>query len=588
VLLTWPRLRSLAVAPDAGWYALGVDGEVVVVDGGAVLERFGGRDAVALDGRRLVYAAPGPGGVSALWCRRVGGAPALVVAPPGGVGAFAVDGASVVYTTTVAGPATAVLYRDERFLSMSAAVARGRVALARVPLGGGEAVPLPGPPAGRFDHRVAAAGGRIVAAATVDAGDAVRLRLLLAVEGGWLALGEPGLDHSTAVLSPDGRRLACRRLRPGTRGSPPEPALCIFDLDDPGVGRAVGSGLDLSAAPVAWGPGGALYYTADRRGHRPIYRLDGGTTRLTTTGAYSSVQPRPGGVWAIRAAIDSPPVPVRLSPAGRTRHLTPTPATAPAGRLERVSVPGAAGWLCRPRGGGPTPLLVWTHGGPRASWTGWSWRWNPLLATARGYAVLLADPAGSTGYGPDRIRRGWADWTAAHDDVDRLAAEVSRRPDIDADRLAIMGSSYGGYLVYQALTRTDRYRAGVSHAGIWDLRAFVTGSLLAAAFRAELGHPVDGGAGYAGQSPRERAAGLRAPLLVSHGGRDTTVPLSESLTLWTDLRHLGKPVTFLHLPGEGHELTRPATVALWWDTAFGFLDATLHGRPWTPPAALAG
>jgi dipeptidyl aminopeptidase/acylaminoacyl peptidase len=66
------------------------------------------------------------------------------------------------------------------------------------------------------------------------------------------------------------------------------------------------------------------------------------------------------------------------------------------------------GWLCLPPAGDePAPLMVWIHGGPRSSWNSWSWRWNPWIAVQRGYAVLLPDPAMSTGYGQECIARGW-------------------------------------------------------------------------------------------------------------------------------------------------------------------------------------
>lgn len=56
----------------------------------------------------------------------------------------------------------------------------------------------------------------------------------------------------------------------------------------------------------------------------------------------------------------------------------------------------------------PAPLLLWVHGGPIGSWNAWSWRWNPWLMVAQGYAVLLPDPALSTGYGEEFLARGWA------------------------------------------------------------------------------------------------------------------------------------------------------------------------------------
>ena len=66
------------------------------------------------------------------------------------------------------------------------------------------------------------------------------------------------------------------------------------------------------------------------------------------------------------------------------------------------------GWLCLPpEGDGPAPLMLWIHGGPFSSFNAWSWRWNPWVAVAHGWAVLMPDPALSTGYGPDCIARAW-------------------------------------------------------------------------------------------------------------------------------------------------------------------------------------
>lgn len=75
-------------------------------------------------------------------------------------------------------------------------------------------------------------------------------------------------------------------------------------------------------------------------------------------------------------------------------------------------------------------------------------------------------------------------------------------------------------------------------------------------------------------------------LLITHGSRDWHVPISDTLTFWNDLRHLGKDAKFLHFPTEGHGITRPANIQLWYQTVFTFLDATLHGKRWVKPRQL--
>jgi dipeptidyl aminopeptidase/acylaminoacyl peptidase len=70
-------------------------------------------------------------------------------------------------------------------------------------------------------------------------------------------------------------------------------------------------------------------------------------------------------------------------------------------------------WLTLPTTATPAPLLPWVHGGRLNSWNAWHWRWNPWLLTANGYAVLVPDPALSTGYGQEFVQRGWGAWGAA-------------------------------------------------------------------------------------------------------------------------------------------------------------------------------
>ena len=157
---------------------------------------------------------------------------------------------------------------------------------------------------------------------------------------------------------------------------------------------------------------------ADDQGRSPVWRLDPTAdtepVRLSgDDGAYTDLQVSPDGRWvyALRSAVDAPPAPVRLDArrAGQQPEYLPTPAPAPQlpGTLTEVGATAEDGtalraWLVLPPGASahvPAPLLLWVHGGPLHSWNSWSWRWTPWLLAARGYAVLLPDPALSTGTG---------------------------------------------------------------------------------------------------------------------------------------------------------------------------------------------
>ena len=119
-------------------------------------------------------------------------------------------------------------------------------------------------------------------------------------------------------------------------------------------------------------------------------------------------------MYALRSGIDAPPGPVRIdaSTGDVSRLKAPGDSLPLPGEVTEISAAAPDGRDPRlARAGRPTPalvpLLLWVHGGPYGSWNGWSWRWNPWVMAARGYAVLLPDPALSTGYGQDHIRRGY-------------------------------------------------------------------------------------------------------------------------------------------------------------------------------------
>jgi dipeptidyl aminopeptidase/acylaminoacyl peptidase len=171
-----------------------------------------------------------------------------------------------------------------------------------------------------------------------------------------------------------------------------------------------------------WSPdGAAIYFTADDHGHAPVFRLDvesGQLTRLTASGTFDSLCPAPdGSVYALRTSYATPNEVVRIGPDGTVTAL-PTPGAGLdlPGELTEISATADDGtevraWLVLPAGASaerPAPLLLWIHGGPLSSWNSWSWRWCPWLMAERGYAVLLPDPALSTGYGHGNIQRASA------------------------------------------------------------------------------------------------------------------------------------------------------------------------------------
>jgi dipeptidyl aminopeptidase/acylaminoacyl peptidase len=233
--------------------------------------------------------------------------------------------------------------------------------------------------------------------------------------------------------------------------------------------------------------------------------------------------------------------------------------------------------------------VVKIHGGPLSSWTGWHWRWNPHVFADAGCAVLMPDPGLSTGYGLDMVRRGWGRWgEEPYTDLMAITDAVAARDDIDADHVAAIGGSFGGYMANWMAGHTDRFAAIVTHASLWDLRGFHGTTDVGPEWERQMGDPYTDAARYEAASPHHHLGRIATPMLVIHGSRDFRVPVSEALTLWTGLRRHGVEAHFLHFPDEHHWIAKPANIRLWNDTILAFLSHHLLGEPWSPPALLVG
>jgi dipeptidyl aminopeptidase/acylaminoacyl peptidase len=442
--------------------------------------------------------------------------------------------------------------------------------------------------------------------ATIDLAGGARRTLLSA----------PGADFEQPGVSPDGQWVACVRSGHHTPDGPGDDTIVLAPLaggdsgDDGGdngqpAGRDLLPGFDRRPAELAWAPdSGAVYFTADDQGRRPVFRVSlasGEVTRITADdGAYTDLNPAPGGryLYALRSSVDEPPTPVRLEAAeGQkpARLASPgSPLTLP-GHLTEIEAAADDGtpirsWLVLPRSASvadPAPLVLWVHGGPMSSWNSWSWRWNPWLLAARGYAVLLPDPALSTGYGQDFIARAYHQWgERPYRDVMAVTDAALARPDIDSSRTAMMGGSYGGYMANWIAGHTDRFDAIVSHAGLWVLDQMFGTTDLPMFWRPQFGDPLATPERYQANSPHRHIAAIRTPMLVIHGDKDFRVPVGEALRLWWDLNRHGAEAKFLYFPDENHWILTPGHAAVWYETVFAFLAQHVLGQPWRRPGLL--
>ena len=433
------------------------------------------------------------------------------------------------------------------------------------------------------------------------------LRALDVATGSWRVLADDaryeygGLSGAAGLaISPDGSRVAVVRALRSTATEPPDNQVVVLALD--GSGEQVVSGWDRWPTSLVWAPeGDALLVTADELGTAPVFRIalaDASVTRLSTdAGAYTDLRVSPDGatVFALRSAVDSPPLPVRLD---ARAPGAPRPLRAPGddvtvpGTLTEVSAVADDGrplrsWLALPEGDGPHPLLLWVHGGPLGTWNAWSWRWNPWLMVARGYAVLLPDPALSTGYGLEHVRASWGDWGGAtYNDVLRLTDAALDRDDLDRNRTAMMGGSFGGYMANWIAGHTDRFRAIVTHASLWRLETFGPTTDAAWYWQREMTPEM-----ISKNDPSQYVDRIVTPVLVVHGDKDYRVPVGEALALWWDLCHRAEdpetmPHRFLYFPDENHWVLTPGHAGIWYGTVLAFLAEHVLGERGALPGAL--
>jgi dipeptidyl aminopeptidase/acylaminoacyl peptidase len=414
---------------------------------------------------------------------------------------------------------------------------------------------------------------------------------------------DPEAGFEEPAVSADGRWVVALRWQDNTYDDPPRYSLWLVDLDS-GTGRELVADADIWPGSPQFSPDATtIYFLADEAGHRPVFRLDiasGAITRVTASGHYDQLRVSPDGstLFALRDSIDSPPRPVRLdanATDGEPVFLPAPGAVEVAGRLERLDAAAddgttVEGWLVLPpdaSAAAPAPLLLWIHGGPLSSWNGWSWRWNPWLMAAKGYAVLLPDPALSTGYGAKMIARGWGQWGGApYTDLMAITDTVIGRPDIDETRTAAMGGSYGGYMANWVAGHTDRFRCIVTHASLWALDQFSGTTDVPGYWMKEFGALIDQPERYAEWSPHQFVREIRTPMLVIHGDKDYRVPVGEALRLWWDLQREGVESSYLYYPDEGHWILKPGNARVWYETVWAWLGKHVHGADWRQPDLL--
>jgi len=392
------------------------------------------------------------------------------------------------------------------------------------------------------------------------------------------------------VFSRDGKSILVRaQRRPGFEAD--RWYLDVYDRST-GVRRTVFESPDLPVEDFQLSPDGAtVWFTSTSRGAVNLYRvpLAGGEPTLALRGgAVGAFQPAGGFVVAARSGLTSPAELVRVDTAGAERPLT----AFNAGWLTRSELPapsshtvvGAGGdsvqyWLLLPPGFDPArryPVVFMIHGGPQGDWAdAWSYRWNPALWAAQGWIVAAPNPRGSTGFGQRFVDEVSQDWCGkAITDLEAVFDTVARLPSADTARMGIAGASYGGYAVDWVISHTNRFKAAVSHDGVFNLESisFATEELWFPEW--EYGGPPwsdRARRNFERCSPHRFADRIRTPTLVITNQQDFRVPVDQGLQLFTTLRRNGVESEGLVFEEEGHWVLGALDSRRWHQAVFEWL-----------------
>ncbi|MEV4315231.1 S9 family peptidase [Actinocrispum sp. NPDC049592] len=213
------------------------------------------------------------------------------------------------------------------------------------------------------------------------------------------------------------------------------------------------------------------------------------------------------------------------------------------------------GWVVLPAGEGPHPVVLHVHGGP-FMYHGWGFFDEAQVYASAGYAVVLPNPRGSSGYGQAHGRAILGAFgTVDVDDVLSVLDAALALPGLDSTRVGVMGGSYGGFMTsWLAAHHGERFKAAWSERAVnaWDsfsgssdIGWFFTDAYIGADPEAQ-----------AKMSPLTHADLIRIPFLIAHSEQDWRCPIEQAQRMFVALRRQGTPVEMLIFPGEGHELTR--------------------------------
>lgn len=408
---------------------------------------------------------------------------------------------------------------------------------------------------------------------------------LIDVADGTADVFTPADRHASyAAFSPDGKRLAYYMdSQAEYRTYVNLKDLVVRDLASgedvvmtPGNRLTLGGfGSTPGEAPAWDAKSRSLFLRAADGANLDLYHLD---TRDKSLKALTDLQGNmvslsiAGGTAAyVESALDKPGTLYAGTVGGRRREMASVNDAVAKYDLQPArfkQLPGHDGatveaFLFLPPGAGENdrlPAIIEMHGGPFSRYgNAWTTRYPWQVLSRNGFAVLIVNPRGGTGYGQESLRGVYRNF-GTDDFLDIMAAvdELVAQGTVDADRLGFTGYSYGGLMTNVVVSRTDRFKAAVSIAGIWNYVSAM-GQNNPQLFIDSYNRPWDDDLQLMWEhSPASRADRIVTPTLVMHGTDDEPVDPRQSIEMFSYLQLNGIPSRLVLYPDEGHGINKPS------------------------------
>jgi dipeptidyl aminopeptidase/acylaminoacyl peptidase len=397
------------------------------------------------------------------------------------------------------------------------------------------------------------------------------------------------------VFSPDGKTLAY--LAMARSGYESDRFRIILQSWPDGLKKVLTEEWDRSPLSICFSADGdTIYATADNTGQTSLFAVNvktGAARTIVKEGTAGSPGIAGQSVVYGLSNLRSPVELYSVNPDGGdvrqiTNINTGKVAAARMGQYEQFTFPGwndeiVYCYVVKPIDFDPDkkyPVAFLIHGGPQGSFGNiFHYRWNPQVYAGAGYAAVMVDFHGSTGYGQafcDSIRGDWGG-KPLEDLQKGLAAALERYPWMDGERVGALGASFGGYMInWIEGNWPDRFRCLVNHDGnLGERMAYYDTDELWFPEWDHLGTPWDNPESYEKQNPVNFVKNWKTPMLVIHGGRDYRVADTQGLGTFNALQRRRIPSKLLYFPDESHWVLKPANSILWHETVIGWLDQWL-------------